>query len=123
MYLNKFVYVAIRSFVKIDKLCNFEYIRKGESLIKYFDFSTQGLELADFPTRELIFGLTSLESYLDLSAQDLEFGFNETRRDRILRTYVRNVYHYHLNEIFSALKVSKSEKNITLSSSVEKFSL
>ncbi|XP_063698385.1 uncharacterized protein LOC134829289 isoform X2 [Culicoides brevitarsis] len=66
--------------------------------------STQGLELADFPTRELIFGLTSLESYLDLSAQDLEFGFNETRRDRILRTYVRNVYHYHLNEIFSALK-------------------
>lgn len=73
-----------------------------------FRFSTQGLELADFPTRELIFGLTSLESYLDLSAQDLEFGFNETRRDRILRTYVRNVYHYHLNEIFSALKVSMS---------------
>ncbi|CAO1308344.1 unnamed protein product [Diamesa serratosioi] len=66
--------------------------------------STIGLELADFPTRELMFGLSSIESYLDLSAQDLEFGFNETRRDRILRTYVRNVYHFHLNEIFSALK-------------------
>lgn len=50
--------------------------------------------------------MTSIESYLDFSAQDLEFGFNETRRDRILRTYVRNVYHFHLNEIFSALKVS-----------------
>lgn len=62
--------------------------------------------MADFPTRELLFGVTSIESYLDFSAQDLEFGFNETRRDRILRTYVRNVYHFHLNEIFSALKVS-----------------
>ncbi|KAJ6649750.1 Neuroligin-4, Y-linked [Pseudolycoriella hygida] len=70
--------------------------------------STSGIEMADFPTKELLFGLTSMESYLDLSAQDLEFGFNETRRDRILRTYVRNVYHYHLNEIYSALKRSGS---------------
>lgn len=62
--------------------------------------------MADFASRELLFGLASYESYLDLSAQDLEFGFNETRRDRILRTYVRNVYSFHLNEIFSALKVS-----------------
>lgn len=36
--------------------------------------------------------------------QDLEFGFNESRRDRILRTFVRNAYMYHLNEIFSTLK-------------------
>ncbi|KAJ1520059.1 hypothetical protein ONE63_004286 [Megalurothrips usitatus] len=63
-----------------------------------------GSELADFPTRDLLFGLTTTESYLDLSAQDLEFGFNETRRDRILRTYVRNAYLYHLNEIFATLK-------------------
>lgn len=62
--------------------------------------------MADFASRELLFGLATYESYLDLSAQDLEFGFNETRRDRILRTYVRNVYFYHLNEIYSALKVS-----------------
>lgn len=47
-----------------------------------------------------------MESHLDLSAQDLEFGFNETRRDRILRTYVRNNFHYHLNEIFAVLKVN-----------------
>lgn len=63
-----------------------------------------GWELADFADRDLMFSLTSLESYLDLSAQDLEFGFNETRRDRILRTYVRNSYYFHLNEIFSTLK-------------------
>jgi neuroligin len=68
--------------------------------------SPAGIELADFPTRPLLFAVTSIESYLDFSAQDLEFGFNETRRDRILRTYVRNAYHFHLNEIFSALKVS-----------------
>ncbi|XP_031345725.1 neuroligin-1 [Photinus pyralis] len=66
--------------------------------------TSAGFELADFPERDLLFGLTSTESYLDLSAQDLEFGFNETRRDRILRTYVRNSYYYHLNEIFSTLK-------------------
>ncbi|XP_049864099.1 neuroligin-1-like [Schistocerca gregaria] len=59
---------------------------------------------ADFPDRDLLFGLTTTESYLDLSAQDLEFGFNESRRDRILRTFVRNAYLYHLNEIFSTLK-------------------
>lgn len=69
------------------------------------NFRTIGIEMADFPNRELLFGLTTYESYLDLSAQDLEFGFNETRRDRILRTYVRNIFFYHLNEIYSALKV------------------
>lgn len=66
--------------------------------------TSAGFELADFPDRNLLIGVTSTESYLDLSAQDLEFGFNESRRDRILRTYVRNCYYYHLNEIFSTLK-------------------
>lgn len=69
-------------------------------------YSTSGIEYANFPKRNLIFCLTSVESHLDLSAQDLEFGFNETRRDRILRTYVRNNFHYHLNEIFAVLKVN-----------------
>ncbi|XP_065078126.1 uncharacterized protein LOC135701305 isoform X2 [Ochlerotatus camptorhynchus] len=66
--------------------------------------STTGIEFANFPASELLFGLTSYESYNDLSAQDLEFGFNETRRDRILRTYVRNVFHFHLKEIYSSLR-------------------
>uniref|UniRef100_A0A1B0GDA2 Carboxylesterase type B domain-containing protein n=1 Tax=Glossina morsitans morsitans TaxID=37546 RepID=A0A1B0GDA2_GLOMM len=66
--------------------------------------STSGIEYANFPKRNLIFCLTSVESHLDLNAQDLEFGFNETRRDRILRTFVRNNFHYHLNEIFAVLK-------------------
>ncbi|CAH4003648.1 unnamed protein product [Pieris brassicae] len=66
--------------------------------------SAAGHELADFPHRELLFGLTTTESYLEFNAQDLEFGFNESRRDRILRTFVRNAYYYHLNEIYSTLK-------------------
>lgn len=74
-----------------------------------FAFSTIGIEMADFSKSEIIFGVTTLESYLDLSAQDLEFGFNETRRDRILRTYVRNNFNYHLNEIYAALKVQYYE--------------
>lgn len=41
---------------------------------------------------------------MEFNAQDLEFGFNESRRDRILRTFVRNAYYYHLNEIYSTLK-------------------
>ncbi|XP_055592349.1 neuroligin-4, Y-linked isoform X2 [Uranotaenia lowii] len=66
--------------------------------------STQGFEFTTFPKQELLFGVTSFESFNELSAQDLEFGINETRRDRILRTYVRNVFHYHMKEIYSALK-------------------
>lgn len=41
---------------------------------------------------------------MDLSAQDLKFGFDESRRDRILRKYVRDAYVYRLNKIFSTLK-------------------
>lgn len=64
--------------------------------------------MANFPKKEFLFGVTSIESYLDFSAQDLEFGFNETKKDRILRTFVRNVFSFHLNEIFSALKVAQA---------------
>uniref|UniRef100_A0A182PE25 Carboxylesterase type B domain-containing protein n=1 Tax=Anopheles epiroticus TaxID=199890 RepID=A0A182PE25_9DIPT len=66
--------------------------------------STSGIEFSNFHKQDVLFGLTTYESYLELAAADLEFGFNETKRDRILRTFVRNTYRYHLNEIYSALK-------------------
>ncbi|XP_041762973.1 neuroligin-3 isoform X2 [Anopheles merus] len=66
--------------------------------------STSGIEFSNFHKQDVLFGLTTYESYLELTAADLEFGFNETKRDRILRTFVRNTYRYHLNEIYSALK-------------------
>ncbi|KAL0105708.1 hypothetical protein PUN28_015876 [Cardiocondyla obscurior] len=63
-----------------------------------------GAEFADFGDRDLLFGLTSEESWVNLTEEDLQNGLNETRRDRILRTYVRNTYRYHLHEIYSTLR-------------------
>ncbi|RLU24683.1 hypothetical protein DMN91_002772 [Ooceraea biroi] len=66
--------------------------------------SGPGSEFADFGSREILFGLTSEEAWVNLSEEDLQNGLNETRRDRILRTYVRNTYRYHLHEIYSTLR-------------------
>ncbi|XP_011500600.1 PREDICTED: neuroligin-1 [Ceratosolen solmsi marchali] len=63
-----------------------------------------GSEFANFGDRDVLMGLTSDEAWLELAEQDLENGLNETRRDRILRTYVRNTYRYHLHEIYSTLR-------------------
>ncbi|XP_058802673.1 neuroligin-1-like [Phymastichus coffea] len=63
-----------------------------------------GAEFANFGDRDVLMGLTSDEAWLELAEQDLENGLNETRRDRILRTYVRNTYRYHLHEIYSTLR-------------------
>ncbi|KAK0163026.1 hypothetical protein PV327_006740 [Microctonus hyperodae] len=63
-----------------------------------------GSEFAALGNRDLLIGLTSCEAWLDLSEDDLTNGLNETRRDKILRTYVRNTYRYHLHEIYSTLR-------------------
>lgn len=57
-----------------------------------------------FITRELILGAATTESYLDFNAADIQYGFEEDQRNRVLRTYVRNAYIYHLNEIFSTVR-------------------
>ncbi|XP_049947881.1 neuroligin-2-like [Schistocerca serialis cubense] len=57
-----------------------------------------------FVSCDLMLGVTSTESYLDFSAADIQYGFEEDERDRVLRTYIRNTYVYHLNEIFSAVR-------------------
>lgn len=53
---------------------------------------------------EVMLGTTTTESYSDFSAADIQYGFEEDQRNRVLRTYVRNAYVYHLNEIFSAIR-------------------
>ncbi|XP_034173229.1 neuroligin-1 [Osmia lignaria lignaria] len=63
-----------------------------------------GTEFANFADRDLLLGLTSEEAWVNLTDEDLMNGLNETRRDRILRTYVRNTYRYHLHEIYSTLR-------------------
>ncbi|XP_067008135.2 neuroligin-4, X-linked-like [Anabrus simplex] len=57
-----------------------------------------------FITCELMLGATTTESYLDFNAADIQYGFEEDQRNRVLRTYIRNAYVYHLNEIFSTVR-------------------
>lgn len=57
-----------------------------------------------FVTRQLVVGASTTESYLDFNANEIQYGFEEDQRNRVLRTYVRNTYVYHLNEIFSTVR-------------------
>ncbi|XP_051167849.1 neuroligin-4, X-linked-like [Leptopilina boulardi] len=52
----------------------------------------------------LMLGVSTAESYLDFNTEDIQYGFEEDQRNRILRTFIRNTYYYHLNEIFSSVK-------------------
>ncbi|GLV41500.1 Neuroligin 2 [Carabus blaptoides fortunei] len=53
---------------------------------------------------DLMLGASTTESYNDFSASDIQYGFEEDQRNRVIRTYIRNAYVYHLNEIFSAVR-------------------
>ncbi|NP_001139211.1 neuroligin 5 [Apis mellifera] len=52
----------------------------------------------------LILGVSTTESNLGFNENDIQYGFEEDHRNRILRTFIRNAYVYHLNEIFSAVR-------------------
>lgn len=49
---------------------------------------------------DLLFGVVTSEALWKFSANDIQAGFEGERRDKIIRTYVRNTYTYHLSEIF-----------------------
>ncbi|KAF6215077.1 hypothetical protein GE061_009826 [Apolygus lucorum] len=57
-----------------------------------------------FLSTKLLLGTTTTESFLDFNNQDIQYGIEEDQRNRVLRTYVRNAYIYHLNEIFSTVR-------------------
>ncbi|KAL1123956.1 hypothetical protein AAG570_001726 [Ranatra chinensis] len=57
-----------------------------------------------FLSTRLLLTTTTTESYLDFNNQDIQYGIEEDQRNRVLRTYVRNAYVYHLNEIFSTVR-------------------
>lgn len=52
-----------------------------------------------FTQYDLMFGCTKVESYFQFSAMEEKFGIDSERRDRVLRTLVRNVFTYHLQEV------------------------
>ncbi|XP_044751995.1 neuroligin-4, X-linked-like [Coccinella septempunctata] len=49
---------------------------------------------------DLLFGVVTSEALWRFSSNDIQSGFEGERRDKIIRTYVRNAYTYHLSEIF-----------------------
>lgn len=53
---------------------------------------------------DLMFGVVTGEAIWRFSASDIQNGFEGDRRDKILRTYVRNAYTYHLSEIFYTVR-------------------
>ncbi|GIY50458.1 neuroligin-4, X-linked [Caerostris darwini] len=53
-----------------------------------------------FTQYDLLFGATRVESYFQFSAYEEKFGMDSERRDKVLRTMVRNLFTYHLQEIF-----------------------
>ena len=73
-------------------------------------YSSSAASSAYFSTYALLFGVTRVErppstaSVVDLfNAADERHGVEVGRRDRLLRTLVRNLYSYHLQEIFYTL--------------------
>lgn len=44
-----------------------------------------------------------MSNVLYLIQVDLEYGFEQARRDAILRTLIRNSYRFHLSEILATI--------------------
>lgn len=57
-----------------------------------------------FITCSILMGVATTESYYDFSATDTQYGFEEEYRNRVLRTFIRNSFVYHLNEIYAAVR-------------------
>lgn len=55
------------------------------------------------PRYDLLAGVTRAEAYFAFNSGDVQYGIEADRRARILRTYVRNTYSYHLNEILATI--------------------
>lgn len=58
---------------------------------------------------DVLFGVVTGESIWRFSAHDIQNGFEGERRDKIIRTYVRNAYNYHLNEIFYTVSMANNK--------------
>lgn len=52
-----------------------------------------------FVRYDLLLGTTKVESYFSFSAVEEVMGIDMKRRDRILRTMVRNLYNHHLQQV------------------------
>lgn len=51
----------------------------------------------------MLAGVTRAEAYFAFNSEDVQYGIEADRRSKILRTYVRNTYSFHLNEILATI--------------------
>jgi neuroligin len=52
---------------------------------------------------DLLVGVTRAESYFVFNSEDVQYGIEADRRLKIMKTYVRNTYSYHLSEILATV--------------------
>lgn len=52
---------------------------------------------------DLLVGVTRAESYFVFNSGDVQYGIEADRKLKILRSYVRSTYSYHLNEILATI--------------------
>ncbi|XP_025831626.1 neuroligin-1 [Agrilus planipennis] len=59
--------------------------------------------LAKLSRYDLLLGIVKAEAYFAFNSEDDQYGIEADRRSRILRTFVRNTYSYHLSEILATI--------------------
>lgn len=52
---------------------------------------------------DLLLGVVRAEAYFAFNGEDVQYGIEADRRSKILRTFVRNTYSYHLSEILATI--------------------
>ncbi|KAF5307776.1 hypothetical protein FQR65_LT06647 [Abscondita terminalis] len=52
---------------------------------------------------DLLLGVVKAEAYFAFNAEDVQYGIEADRRSKILKTFVRNTYSYHLSEILATI--------------------
>ncbi|CAH1970995.1 unnamed protein product, partial [Acanthoscelides obtectus] len=52
---------------------------------------------------DLLIGVVKAEAYFAFNGEDVQYGIEADRRSKILRTFVRNTYSYHLSEILATI--------------------
>ncbi|XP_064108362.1 neuroligin-1-like [Macrobrachium nipponense] len=67
------------------------------------DFKSRLSTVLDGRELDVVFGVAAGDGYLELNRQQVLEGLDVPERNRLLRTYVRNNYHHHLQEIYLAI--------------------
>lgn len=67
------------------------------------DFKTRMSRVLEKRGLSVMFGVTEADGYPQLNPEQVQQGLDVSARNRLFRTYVRNVYHHHLQEIYLAI--------------------